>query len=305
MPSRRWAALIVGGVAAVAGVRMMVRAHRSKRGIAGPVAEPAVPEPSTPRHLMPAASRTRRDWTSVIAAPLLAIMVLSAALVANRPSASGRTPADRLPREPNPLTRRLDPDVLAALRKARAASPALLPSPSPSPSPTLNAFGTTHDGFVAVPDADKRCTTPEGGIPAYRNPSPASVLTLDAIASQPCKTLILGTTAIVGGFTNRLTEITATLSETAELPSPGGTRITFRLHIRNLGDARSQTSRSWVLGAAQDTGWMFPVESWESTDWLPPSAEGDQYVVFEVAPGSRLARLRVASTVETVDWVVG
>ncbi|MEV4280842.1 hypothetical protein [Actinoplanes xinjiangensis] len=303
MPSRRWAALIAVGVAAVVGVRLVVRTDRRKQDIAGPKPEREADRETPPsRRMTPAASRTRPDWTVVIAPPVLAIVVLSAALMANRPSASEPNPAARLPPEPNPMTQRLDPDVLAALRRARATAPALPPSPSPVPSPTLNAFGTRHDGFVAVPDADKRCTTPEGGIPAYRDPSPASVLALDAAATTPCKTLVLGTTAIVGGFTNRLTEVTATLSEP---PSPGENRIAFRLRIRNLGDARSQTSFSWVLGAAQDTGWMFPVESWVSTDWLSPDAEGDQYVVFEVASGARLARLRVVSTVETVDWVVG
>jgi hypothetical protein len=242
-------------------------------------------------------------------APLAVIVVLSLALAVNRHSASGPNSVDHLPREPNQVTDRLDPDVLTALRRSRSASP--MSPPTPSPSPSLNMFGSIREGYVAVPDADNRCTTPEGGIPSYRAPSPASVLALDAAAVTPCKTLVLGTTAIVGGSTGSLREVTALASEAPQPHSPApqrprdGNRITFRLHVRNLSSSNFQLPFTWVLGAAHNTGWMFPTESWASTEWVLPEGEADQYVVFDVAQGAQLARLRLASTVQTVDWVVG
>ncbi|BEL06158.1 hypothetical protein Q0Z83_043490 [Actinoplanes sichuanensis] len=279
-----------------AGVFLAVRVARRR-----PVVEPAVPEPA--QKAVVAVPRARRRWSLVIAGPLAAIVVLSLVLAVNRPSTSGPNPGDRLPREPNPVTERLDPDVLAALRRARAASPTSSPSPSPNPSPrssSFNMFGPIREGYVAVPDADDRCTTPRGGMPSYRAPSPASVLALDAAAVTPCKTLVLGTTAIIGGATNSLREVTALASE-----DPAGDRTTLRLHVRNLSSSNFQLPFSWVLGAAQDTGWIFPTESWASAEWVLPDEEADQYVVFDVPPGARLARLRLTSTVQTVDWVIG
>lgn len=239
--------------------------------------------------MAPVAPGMRRNWAGVIAVPAVAIVALTLALVATRPT----------PLDPNGA-------YLTSVDQYRSY-PYLSPVP-PTPSPAL----------TPEVSAERRCNTPVGRAPAYPVPSRSGFsmpIVRQALSVPPCRAVVLGTTAAVSLYPGQLVEVTATpamdpaVQPAASALPDGRYRVSFRLHLRNVGTASMPTPFTFVWAADTRLGWTPAAASSEGYRGLSPGEEADQFVAFDVSGSGRLARLRLSldpgSVTQTVDWVIG
>ena len=235
--------------------------------------------------VVPAVTRVRRNWAPLIAVPVVAIVLLSGALVTAWPMPSH-------PSVPYPWA-----TSLTDVGGRGSESEWIIPRVSPEPSAPE----------VSAPP----CVTSLNPMPSYRRPSPASVIALEELGLPPCQTLALGATALIGDAPGGMAQVTALPAVDPDMTStpprvPAGRhRVWFRLHVLNLGAAGKKLPYRWVWAAASESGWIASVDLAYEDGWLEPGQNADQIVAFDVAENLRLSRLRLGLAPNTVDWVIG
>ncbi|BEL06159.1 hypothetical protein Q0Z83_043500 [Actinoplanes sichuanensis] len=288
-PSRRRfrrAVVLATGALVAAWAGSIVRAvHRRRMTAVRPPADVTAPPRQVPDPVVPAPTSVPHRWVRLAAVPAVLVLLLAAAVIITRPSASRPRPYDSPSLSSDEKAR-----LLEAIRDTN--HDVRLPGAVPTSSPVAEKCSAMPFGEPEFPINDKLSTDSRS-----------------ALTRAACTTVELGGTGRIGFHTAEMTDVTARWAvhpdehpATPPVP-PGRHRTWFRLHFRNTGTAAFPLPHVWVWAASPQEGWRVGVDLPIAAFTLRPGDEGEQLVAFDVADGTRLTRLRVGPH-GTVDWLI-